>query len=281
MGEGKKDRDSIAARMDKYAYTLYLCDSLRDRVIRTAVGDLRLPRGSNGMDAGCGIGSHMLVLAEAVSPDGGVTGLDQSSEFLGYARDLTDESPLAELLSFRKGDIYDLPFEDDAFDWVWSSDCAGYPVETHAARLIAELTRVIRPGGTLAILGWTSQLLLPGYPELEAGLNTASSLVTHSTGNAPEDHFMRAAGWLRAAGLTGVESRTYAGDIRPPLDEKVRKAMPAAFEMLWADARSSVSRKEWEEFGRLTDPSSKDYIVDLPDYCAFFNYTMFRGKVPL
>ena len=66
--------------MDTYAHKLYLADFLREPVIRSAIQSLQLPSGSCGLDAGCGIGSHTLLLAEAVAPDGHVTGLDLSTE---------------------------------------------------------------------------------------------------------------------------------------------------------------------------------------------------------
>ncbi len=42
----------------------------------------------SGLDAGCGIGHHTLLLAEAVAPAGHVTGLDLSPEFLVHAREI-------------------------------------------------------------------------------------------------------------------------------------------------------------------------------------------------
>jgi len=41
-----------------------------------------------GLDAGCGIGHHTLLLAEAVAPAGHVTGLDLSPEFLIHAKEI-------------------------------------------------------------------------------------------------------------------------------------------------------------------------------------------------
>ena len=41
-------------------------DRLRESIIREAIGALELPPGSRGLDAGCGIGSHIPLLLEAV-----------------------------------------------------------------------------------------------------------------------------------------------------------------------------------------------------------------------
>jgi demethylmenaquinone methyltransferase/2-methoxy-6-polyprenyl-1,4-benzoquinol methylase len=40
-----------------------------------------------------------------------------------------------------------------------------------------------------------------------------------------------------------------------------------------------VRAEDWEEYQRLTRPESPDYILDSPDYCALFTYSMFSGTV--
>jgi demethylmenaquinone methyltransferase/2-methoxy-6-polyprenyl-1,4-benzoquinol methylase len=80
--------------MDAYARMLSLADFLRELAIRSAIQALQLPSGSRGLDAGCGIGSHTLLLAEAVGPAGHVTGLDLSPEFLAHAREIAKRSSL-------------------------------------------------------------------------------------------------------------------------------------------------------------------------------------------
>ena len=65
---------------------------LRDPAIREAIRMLNPPEGSEGLDAGCGIGSHTLLLAEAVGPGGHVTGLDLFAEFVTHAREQAKRS---------------------------------------------------------------------------------------------------------------------------------------------------------------------------------------------
>jgi len=157
-----------------YAHKLALSDLLRESTIRSAIQALKLPSGSRGLDAGCGIGSNTLLLSEAVGPGGHVIGLDLSSEFLVIARKIAKKSGLSEQISFQEGNVNQLPFDDDPFDWALSVDCVGYaPLEP--LPLVKELARVVKPGGSVAILGWSSQQLLPGYPLLEARLNATSA----------------------------------------------------------------------------------------------------------
>jgi len=264
---------------DDYAHMLALSGVLREPVIRAAIQALKLPSGSRGLDAGCGIGSHTLLLAEAVAPGGHVTGLDLRPDFLARARETAAKSPLSERVSFREGSVSSLPFDDDAFDWVWSVDCVGF-IPAEPVALLRELARVVRPGGIVAILLWSSQQLLPGYPLLEARLNATSlGIAPFTKGSRPGSHFLRALGWFRDAGLAKPTARTFVGDVHAPLSDDVRAALLSLIEMRWGEPQSELSAEDWAEFKRLYQPESPDFIVDIPDYYAFFTYSLFCGKV--
>jgi demethylmenaquinone methyltransferase/2-methoxy-6-polyprenyl-1,4-benzoquinol methylase len=264
---------------DTYAYMLALSDVLREPVIRAAIQALKLSPGSRGLDAGCGIGSHTLLLAEAVTSGGHVTGLDLRPAFLVRARETAAKSPLSEYVSFREGSVSSLPFDDDAFDWAWSVDCVGY-APGEPLPLLRELARVVRPGGIVAVLFWSSQQLLPGYPLLEARLNATSvGIAPFAEGKRPERHFLRALGWFRDAGLLEATARTFVGDVHAPLSEQVREALLSLIEMRWGEPRSELSPEDWAEFRRICQPGSPDFVLNLPDYYAFFTYSLFCGKV--
>ena len=265
--------------MDTIAHKLYLSDFLREPAIRSAIQALQLPSGSRGLDAGCGIGSHTLLLAEAVGPAGHVTGLDLSPELLVYAEKIVEQAGLSEQIFFREGDVSKLPFDDDTFDWAWSVDCVGYaPLDP--LPLVKELARVVRPGGSVAILAWSSQMLLPGYPLLEACLNaTSSGIAPFTRGKRPELHFLRALGWFRDAGLEEPIARTFAGDAYAPLTDDLRSGLTALFQMRWPGVESELAQEDRAEYRRLCLPESPDFILNHPDYYAFFTYSMFCGKV--
>ena len=279
MGNEKANTASQVPDMDTYAHKLYLSDFLREPVIRSAIRALQLPSGSRGLDAGCGIGSHTLLLAEAVAPGGHVTGLDLSPEFLVRAREIAEKSSLAEQISFQQGDVNKLPFDDDTFDWVWSVDCAGYaPLEP--LPLVKELARVVKPGGSVAILAWSSQQLLPGYPLLEARLNaTSSGIAPFVKGKRPELHFLRALSWFRDVCLEEPTAQTFVGDVHAPLSDDIRSALMSLLQMRWGKLESELSQEDWAEYQRLCQPESSDFILNLPDYYAFFTYSLFFGKV--
>jgi ubiquinone/menaquinone biosynthesis C-methylase UbiE len=277
-----KEMNSIAGKlpeMDIYAQRLAVSNPLIEPVIRSAIQALQVPPGSRGLDAGCGIGLQSLLLAEAVGPTGHVTGLDLSPQLLVHAREIAEKAGLSERISFQQGDVNRLPFDADTFDWAWSANCVGYhPAEP--LPMLRELTRVVKPGGSVAILAWSSQQLLPGYPLLEARLNaTTAGIAPFVKGKRPELHFLRALGWFREVGLEEPTAQTFAGDVRAPLSDDMRSALVALLEMRWPGVQSEVTPEDWAQFQRLCQPESPDFILDLPDYYAFFTYSMFRGKV--
>ena len=107
---------------DSYLQSLLVTNPLQEPVMRRVVRALNLPPGSRGLDVGCGIGLQAIMLAEAVGPAGHVTGVDLSPEFLVHARDIAEKAGISEQVSFQEGDMNNLPFDDDAFDWVWSAN---------------------------------------------------------------------------------------------------------------------------------------------------------------
>jgi len=254
-------------------------DPLRVPVLRSAIRALGFAPGSRGLDAGCGAGSPGLLLAEAVGPGGHVTGLDLLPELLAHAGNSADQASLSARVSFLAGDANRLPFEDHSFDWAWSADCIGYaPLGT--LPLLRELARVVRLGGRVAILAWSSETLLPGHPQLEAGLNaTSAGMAPFVAGSRPESHFLRSLGWFRAAGLEQPAALTLAGGAHAPLTDEMRRALVALFQMRWPGVEPELAPEERAEYRRLCLPSSPDFIADGPDYYAFFTYSLFHGRV--
>jgi len=140
--------------------------------------------------------------------------------------------------------------------------------------------RVVRPGGSVAIMAYSSQQLLPGYPSLEARLNaTSAGIAPFVEGKRPKLHFLCALGWFQDIGLKEPTATTFVNEVFAPLGDDVRAALQSLFQMRWEKAKSEVSEEDWEEFQRLCQPDSPDHILNRSDYYAFFTYSMFQGKV--
>ncbi|VBB46417.1 Methylase involved in ubiquinone/menaquinone biosynthesis [uncultured Desulfatiglans sp.] len=253
---------------------------LREAVMRAAIGALQLPPASRGLDIGCGIGDLTLLLAEATGPDGRVAGLDLSWPAVHCARRRADKSAHAQRIEFANSDMGALPFARGVFDWAWSVDCVGYPAG-EILPILEEICRVVRPGGVIALLGWTSQTVLPGHELLEARLNAAcTSYGPFLEGYPPRAHFLRALHGFHRAGLTEARCRAFVGLVQGPLGPEIRDGMSSLFDMLWGDAIGQASTADIEEYRRLCSPDSPHFIGDVPEYCAQFTYTMFTARVP-
>lgn len=95
------------------------------------------------LDVGCGSG---LALRCAADRGATVSGVDASAPLLDVARQRVPDADL------RTGEIEELPQDDDGFDVVMANNSIQYAVDPVQA--VAELARVTRPGGTVAIGIW-------------------------------------------------------------------------------------------------------------------------------
>ena len=265
--------------VDSYIQRLLEANPLREPLLRKIIRVLELPAGSRGLDAGCGIGLQTLSLLEAVGSNGHITGLDILPGLLAYGKKMVEKAGLADRITFREGDVSHLQFDEDSFDWVWSADCIGYPAG-ELTQIIKELKRVTKPGGTVTLLGWSSQQLLPGYPLLEARLNaTCSGYAPFLKDMGPELNFMRVLYRFREVGLEDIQAQTFVGEVQAPLTDGERTALTSLFEMLWETPQSDVSPEDWRQYQQLCKPESENFILDLPDYYGFLTYSVFKGKV--
>jgi SAM-dependent methyltransferase len=170
---------------------------------------LGLRPGERALDMGCGAGRHAFEMfrrgADVVAFDQDGDELAGVLELFGAMRE-EGQVPAGAEADIKQGDALSLPFADGEFDRVVAAEVLEHIPEDTTA--IAELARVLRPGGTLAVTvpRWLPEkvcwALSREYHEVEGGhvrIYTADELV----------------GKLRTAGLV-VEGRDHVHGLHAP-----------------------------------------------------------------
>jgi SAM-dependent methyltransferase len=172
-----------------------------------------LAPGQSVLDAGCGVGYGSAMLARAGATE--VVGVDVSVRAVEAAADKAPQNA-----SFLAGDVHALPFEDARFDLV-----VCFEVIEHVERqdeVIAELARVLAPGGVLAISSPNRDVYPAGNPhhlheyvpdELRAALAARFAHV----------ELRRQHAWLASAVLTDAQAAD--GSLRGRDDVRVAKSI--------------------------------------------------------
>ncbi|HEX9953374.1 MAG TPA: methyltransferase domain-containing protein [Rubricoccaceae bacterium] len=160
---------------------------------------LALEPGLRWLDVGCGNGAFTELLVGQCGP-GSVEGVDPSEDQITYARTRLG----LEHAHFRRGDAMALPFPDDAFG------AAVMPLVIFfvpdPARGVAEMARVVGPGGTVSAYAWDMEGGGFPYEALHAELRASGFPVPMPP--SPEASRIDAMRALWAgAGLAAVETR--------------------------------------------------------------------------
>jgi ubiquinone/menaquinone biosynthesis C-methylase UbiE len=188
---------------------------------RTALDLAGLHRGWHVLDAGCGSGTFLPLLAERVGPQGRLSAVDLAPENAALARrrarrELPGDGS-APPVDVRTGDVLDLPYPDGTFDAVWCANTVQYLDDGELPRALAEFRRVVRPGGVVAVKDLDAALLTlrPGDPfQLTDFFRHAARVpgYAHQLLRTRDLHL-----WLRRAGLTGVRQETLLIEHYAPL----------------------------------------------------------------
>lgn len=163
------------------------------RLTRKVAASLGLRRDEHLLDAGCGLGSPAILIAEEFGSR--VTGINVSKVQVDEAERRAAASGVADRVRFRHGDYMSLSFPDDSFDGVLAMEslqCA-----PDLGQVLRELFRVLRPGGIVALSDLTME---DGWSLAEAE-RYAESMNINRMPSMPE--------WLAALRAAGFEIEEY------------------------------------------------------------------------
>ncbi len=110
------------------------------------------------LDLGSGGGVDVFLAAKKVGPTGHVTGLDMTDDMLDKAR-RNAEAGGFDNVTFTKGDIEEMPFEDNTFDLVISNCVINLVPDKR--RAYREIHRVLKPGGRIGIADMATRGEMP------------------------------------------------------------------------------------------------------------------------
>lgn len=118
------------------------------RLRKITVNQALVNPGDSVLDVGCGTG-EVTLLAKSRAKAGSVYGIDPAPEMIAVARKKAARKRLE--IDFRVGVIEALPFSDSSMDVVTSSLMMHHLPENLKVRGLAEIYRILKPGGRLLI----------------------------------------------------------------------------------------------------------------------------------
>ena len=216
-GEVRAMFDRIAPRYDLMNRLMSGGLDRRWRRLAAAAADVSL--GSRALDVCTGTGDLAFELARRVGASGAVIGVDFSEQMLERARDkgAARGSPV----DFQQADALELPFPDDAFDA--ATVAFGARNLADLDRGLAEMARVVRPGGTVVVLDITTprrlralhglwfDRLVPRVGALVGRDGAAYGYLPASAKRFPQPEGL--AKLMTDAGLRDVRHRSFMGGI--------------------------------------------------------------------
>lgn len=222
-----------------------LFDEWADRVADAAM----IEPGDRVLDVACGTGVLARAAVRRAEAAGAVVGLDRNEGMLAVA------ARRAPAIEWRSGRAESLPFEDGSFDVVVSQFGLMFFEDRTAA--LAEMWRVLRPRGRLAVAVWDGLEHAPGYSAMTELLQRLFGARIADELRAP--YMLGSEDVLRplfaAAGISAFDVRAVAGTARfPSIEAWVRtdvkgwtladKIDDAQYHTLLAEARTALKPYE-------------------------------------
>lgn len=182
--------------------------------------------GERILDVACGTGVVARRVAAAVGETGRVFGLDLNPGMLGVARVQPAVVGSADI-DYREGDGVQLPFGDAEFDLVTCSQ--GLQFFLDRVRGLAEMHRVLRPGGRVALALWTDAKRSPVISALnDAGIRHAGVELVKAPFSLSDGDEIRAL--LQSSGFVALRLDEHVIEWRFPQPERFPElAVAAAF----------------------------------------------------
>ena len=212
------------------------------------------------LDVPCGNGFYSRLLAARLGSAGVLDCVDLCNAYLARTRKRLRSARCR--WETHDANAYQLPFPDNTFDLVW---CAQSLISLKdALTAVQEMERVLRPGGTLAVMenDIFHYILLPWPVELEAPIQKAirTASVEQFGSSSKLAPVRRLPALFKQAGLQGCCKRTFAADRSAPWPAAVRKFLEFHVQDLGKLIRGHLARSHLNAFRRFADPRRSDSL---------------------
>ncbi len=238
------------------AYADTLCNILNE---------LPIAIGASVLDLACGDGVYSCWLARRVTNAGIVVSTDISNDWLQVATDtaLTSDGLKSPIVRCQS-DAACLPFDDNRFDLVWCAQSL-YSLPD-AAVALAEMTRVVKPGGIVALLENDSlhHILLPWPAELEIEVRRAELEAFKNESDDPEKFYVgrRLRPLLEQSGLIELVERPHATSRATPVTGTLRTFLTEYMANLRRRVAPYLTDEVLAELDTLLSPLQPTFLLD-------------------
>jgi len=242
------------------------------------LGMASLQPGWHVLDAGCGGGSFLPLLADAVGNTGRVTAIDLAPDNVEVALGRIAGWDLPCPVEVQQASLLELPFPDNHFDAAWIANVFMYLTAEELRIALAELRRVVRPGGLICAKE-VDHRLVNFYPTPYS--NYAPMVSAMRTIFAGIDNSRLLPFSYRDAGLEVLRQETVPVERWSPLLAVDHKYL-GSFLSTGASAAHTVelddeARTFWEA---QLDPESPEALVNQPEMAFITAQVVAIGKVP-
>jgi len=219
---------------------------------------VQLRPGELVLEVGCGSGVLDRWIAHHTPQANRIIGIDVNRYLLREATALATQEGLADIVAFREGDAEALPFPDNHVDVALSLTVLE---EGNADRMLAELVRVAKPGGRVAVMvraldiPWVVNV--PLRPEVKTKAQTPRGFVG-AQGCADASLYRR----FHQTGLTHVEMWPQFATFEQPHTPQAQFAYGAIL-----GALSAEETQEWHA-GIAQAVADGTYFIAQPFHCA-------------
>jgi SAM-dependent methyltransferase len=227
-------------------------------VVRRIMEVVELHPGEAILEVGCGSGVLDRWLARYTTQANRIIGVDVNRYLLREATTLAMQEGLADIITFQEGDAEALPFPDNHVDVALSFTVLE---EGNADRMLAELVRVAKPGGRVAVMGraldipWVVNVHLG--PAVKTKAQTPRGFVG-AQGCADASLYRR----FHQAGLTQVQMWPQFATFDQPHTAQAQFAYGAILGVLTAE-----ETQEWHA-GMEQAVADGTYFIAQPFHCA-------------